>query len=251
VDLDLNRPGPIGLPSGRLLDLHRPRSAGPLDMEELAFCREQGVPLAYDPVGVGWVSATCEDDLDLVDEASPAGGPAPAMEFGGRYRLRPWRLDDAPRFVALLDNPRVWEYLPESYPAPLTEDLARDLIELSNRSDHHEVLALELDGEVVGQVRLAFNPGSEDRSEGEISYWLGEPWWGQGIGRDLVAHFTALSFGRHPELRSIVARVHEHNTASGRILEGIGYAQQERSAASPAICVYRSLRAAAGIGSGS
>lgn len=164
------------------------------------------------------------------------------MEFGGSCRLRPWRLEDVPRFVALLDNPKVWEHLPESYPDPLTEDLARDLIELSIRSSHHEVLAVERDGEIIGQVRLAFDPGSDDRSEGEISYWLGEPYWGQGVGGQLVAHFTALSFNRHPELASVFARVHQQNAGSARVLEKAGYRSEGTASGARALLLYRHRR---------
>lgn len=239
MSLKLARWGKIALPSGRLLDVNRRRSAGTLNTEELVACRQAGLPLAYDPVQFGWVPDSVEDDVDPSIETTVAADAADLpMEFGGRYRLRRWRQADAPRFVALLDNPTIWEHLPETYPAPLTEELARDLIALSNESSHHEVFAVELDGDPVGQVRLAFDPGSDDRSEGEISYWIGEPYWGSGIGRALVAHFTALSFQRRPELRSIFARVHERNPASARSLEKAGY-RSEVTAGNRTLLLYR------------
>lgn len=240
-----SRREPVEISSGCLLDVHRPRSAGPLNAEELAACRQHGVPLSYDPVQFGWVPSTVEEDVDPSGESEARSGSDASdlpMEFGGSYRLRPWRLADVPRFIALLDNPNVWEHLPETYPEPLTEDLAGDLIELSIRSSHHEVLAVELEGEVVGQVRLAFDPGSDDRSEGEISYWLGELYWGQGIGGELVSYFTALSFERRSELRSIFARVHERNVASARILGRAGYIFEARATETSAIHVYRRFR---------
>jgi RimJ/RimL family protein N-acetyltransferase len=214
------------LPSGRLLDVFRPRSAGVLNEEEYRFCEAHGVRLSYDPVQIGWVPSTVVDDISGIRlghrHASVPSAPA-SLTFGGRYRLRRWTEEDAGVFVALLDNPKLWDFMPEDYPAPLDAGLARSLIELSNASDHHDVFAVEADGEVVGQVRLAFDPASPDRSEGEVSYWIGEAYWGRGIGSDIVAHFSEHSFRSRPGLRSIIAKVHAANEASARILEKAGY----------------------------
>lgn len=151
--------------------------------------------------------------------------------LGKKYRLAPWRDEDAARFVELLGNPKVWEYLPQDYPSPLTEDNARALIELSNGAPHHEVRAVEFAGEIVGQVRLEFErvggEASGDLHEAEISYWLGEQYWGRGIMTDVVSLYTLLSF-QHYDLESLYARVHESNTASARLLEKAGYRCERR-----------------------
>jgi len=310
------------------VDPRRLRSAGPLEPDEIALCRANGVALAYDPVQIGWVPADCVDDFDLdldpgldpgldradanastpsvllrIDEwtkrfdaeADQLLGDAPqtgegasetadrlwslaselasgaselgpierlaalravqrrahariterlvspeergrlrhAALIGGRdYLLRPWRPDDVERFRALLDDPEVWRHLPEPYPAPLSEEMAGALIELSNHARHHEVRAIERDGEVVGQIRLLFD-GPHDASkiethgtnrpvDAEISYWLGRQHWGQGIAGAVIRLFTLLAFQKRP-LASIFARVDEANTASRRALEKAGY----------------------------
>ncbi len=229
--------------SERTDGLARKRSLGVLDAAELA--RGRGVALAYDPVQIGWVALACDDDLDpKADERAVRADDAAERrmrlaEVTGRYRLRPWREEDVATFVDLLDNPRIWRHLPEAYPDPLTEDLARDLIALSNASDHHEVLAAEYWGRVIGQVRLAFDRAAPDRSAAEISYWLGEPFWGRGHGAGLVAFFTRMSFRKRPDLRSIFARVHEANVASARALEKSGYRREGSAPDDAAIVVYR------------
>lgn len=223
------------------------RSSGVLKAQDLAALRAAGVALAYDPVQIGWVALDCEDDLDPGMNAPSAQAADVAErrmrlhEVTGRYRLRPWREDDLATFVALLDNPKVWRHLPEAYPAPLTEELARDLIELSNASDHHEVLAAEYWGEPIGQLRLAF-AHSADRSQAEISYWLGEPFWGRGHGAGLVSFFTRMVFRKRPELRSIFARVHKANVASARALEKSGYRREGPGSDDASIVVYRIRR---------
>lgn len=218
------------LPSGRVLDLRRSRSEGPLDEEELGLCRAWGVPLVYDPAQVGWLPASCADDLNLHARLARRKEP--------RLRFRPWREEDLGAYLGLLDDPLVWAHLPEPYPDPLTPEVARDLIAISNEGTHHEVLAVEADGELVGQVRLAFGPADE----GEVSYWLGQAHWGRGIGSALVALFTARSLRRHPGLRAIVARVHEGNGASARALEKAGYLHVGQGPDDPSWLLYRRER---------
>ena len=53
----------ITLPSGRKLNLNRPRSEGILDAEEFEYCRKNNIPLQYDPVQIGWCTMSAPDDL--------------------------------------------------------------------------------------------------------------------------------------------------------------------------------------------
>lgn len=165
-----------------------------------------------------------------------------------RFRLRPWREEDADRFVELLDDPAIWEHLPEDYPDPLTPALAADLIRLSNERSHHEVRAIERDGTVVGQVRLSFEARLLQRgrsAEAEISYWLGTAYWGQGIISAVIPLYTETCFLTRP-LRSIFARVAEANAASARVLEKSRYRYEGRYLAElcdePEMRTYRCFR---------
>lgn len=248
-------PTSVLLPSGQILDLTRPRSQGVLDAEALAYCRDRGIALAFDPVQIGSVIANCEDDLSAWQQPSDwpqrsdAAGRSPQLpdriqRLRQRLRLRPWQLRDADAFVDLLDNPAVWRFLPDNYPAPLTRDVALGLIELSNSATHHVVLAIEAGGQVVGQVRLLFEEERDRAAQGEISYWLGEPHWGQGLASDAVALFTFDCFQQRPALESIIARVQNDNRASAKVLEKCGYCLAPRAAAA-AVLDYRIDRRAA------
>ncbi len=225
----------VRLPSGRRFNPRRPRSAGPLDAEELAWCRAHGVPLAADPVQSGMVVLDCPDDLEDAAVALPRGAAAagPAVAF------RRWAAQDLPAFRALLDDPRVWRHLPEPYPDPLTEAAAAALIALANDAPHHEVRAVIRDGVPVGQVRIAFPPGSADRQEAELSYWLGAAHWGRGIGTAAVSAFVAQCFRRHPGLAALVARVHRDNAASARVLARAGFRRAGPGADAPEIVLFR------------
>lgn len=344
-------PFPAGhrMAAGRVLDPGRLRSDGPLDATEVAFCREHGIPLAYDPVQIGWVTLDCVDDFGLDDAAfDPApdsdsnarsassagagrrvdsirqqfeqqaaarlcdpgearfdrarveeaiwslpeellrglasGSPRPAREQRDLLRqlqrravsilhehvippevrdarrrealaggqglvLRPWVESDVSRFVELLDDPRIWKYLPEDQPDSLDEALARDLIHLSNHADHHEVRAIESDGIVVGQVRMLFegpNHSAFGEPDGEISYWIGRLHWGRGIIGRVIPLYTYLGLRKRTRLSSIFARVHRDNLASRRALMRAGYRFEGEWASAlddePEIWTYRFFR---------
>lgn len=147
-------------------------------------------------------------------------------------------MEDATTFRALLDDPEVWLHLPEPYPAPLTVELTHDLVKLAMLTNHHDVRAIEHGGEPVGQIRLAFTPGSADRRVGEISYWLGRRWWGRGIASEAIQHFTALCFAERPDLASIFGRVHRDNAASARALVKAGYREEGPAPDDPAIRIF-------------
>jgi RimJ/RimL family protein N-acetyltransferase len=237
-------PEVIVLASGRVLDLRGPRSKSLLDAEGLAYCRANGIALAYDPVQIGLVPAHCEDDIagDLSAGDLSAGGlysggmahawpgrtaravvdaprrPQRIVQLERRYRLRRWADTDLQAYVALLDDPEVWRYLPDPFPAPLTAEIAADLIELSNTGAHHDVVAVEVDWGVVGQVRLLFDGVRSEARGAEISYWLGRQHWGRGVAGDVVELFSYQCFQKYPNLETIFARVPQDNLPSARVL---------------------------------
>ena len=78
--------------------------------------------------------------------------------------------------------------MPEEYPSPFTEETARALIEASRVASHHEVLAAELDGVPVGQVRLLFDGSYPGLNAAEVSYWIAEEYWGHSLGTKILRH---------------------------------------------------------------
>lgn len=205
---------------------------GVLTSEQVVRFREKGLPLAFDPVQIGWVPLEHLSD-DAADALSPLSwrgslrsgtDTAPLQRQDALLRLRAWDLSDAATYRALLDDAQVWRFMHEAWPGAITEDLARSLIEISNAADHHEVRAVVHKDQAVGQVRLAFAGQGRDCSEAEISYWLGRAHWGRGLGRKMVTMATQAAFENHDGLRRILALVHPDNAASSRALRSAGYA---------------------------
>ncbi|SEP05334.1 Protein N-acetyltransferase, RimJ/RimL family [Salinihabitans flavidus] len=221
----------------------RKRSDGPLSRDDRQAHRRDGLPIAYDPLQMGWVPAEVLDDLRPSSSSWRARAQrlktgevsGPAAGFG----LRRWRQEDARAFRALLDNPNIWTHLPDPY-TPISDDAAATLIDLSNRSNHHEVRAVIHEGTIVGQVRLVFAADTDDTAE--ISYWLGEDHWGRGYGTAIVQLYTAQSFAAHPGITALIARVHQGNVASRRVLEKAGYTCEGLDPSDPDHYIYRISR---------
>jgi RimJ/RimL family protein N-acetyltransferase len=78
----------------------------------------------------------------------------------------------------------------------------------------------------IGGVGLTLQRGAR-RQTAEIGYWLGEPFWGQGIATETVRAFTDFAFSRF-DLRRLQAYVFDWNAASIRVLEKANYAYEGR-----------------------
>lgn len=178
------------------------RSDGVLDPQQIEMCRTRGVPLAFDPLQLGWIVLGSEDDV------------MPVPHEKTRLAFRSWAPGDAPTLAALLSDEKLWRYLPEAYQGPIDRQAAEALIELS-RADHHLVLAATQNGLPFGQVRLLYSKPNA----AEISYWVGVPHWGKGYASELVASFCDTCLRDNPDLTRLFARVHKDNLASQKVVQ--------------------------------
>ena len=138
-------------------------------------------------------------------------------------RFRSWQQDDTATLRSLLDDERVWAGLPDPYPGAVNEDMASQLITIANGWPvRHWVQAVEWHGLPIGQARLQFD-SSPFLDSAEISYWLGQPFWGRGLATRIVTLFTAECFERWPQVRHIFANVLDYNQASLRVLAKAHY----------------------------
>ena len=151
-----------------------------------------------------------------VESARPAGRDLTTR----RLRLRPLRLADAPRVRALSGNLRVarnLERVPHPYPEGLAETWIAAQPAARARGEAY-VFAMELAGDLIGVI------GIERRAEGDyaLGYWLGEPWWDQGLMSEAARRAVRFAF-EDLNLPRLVSRYFVDNPASGRILEKCGF----------------------------
>jgi RimJ/RimL family protein N-acetyltransferase len=135
--------------------------------------------------------------------------------------LRSWTHDDLDALVAQADNPRIAQWLTDSFPHPYTrEDGVRFLHHVTSH-DPARVLAVCYNGEPVGSIGV-FPQQDIFRKNAELGYWLAEPYWGKGIMTESIRQMCAYGFS-HFDIVRIFARPFGTNTASQRVLEKAGF----------------------------
>lgn len=205
------------------LDLMQDRLATTAATALGAFANEHGLATAD---LCHWALQSSVADA-LGDVRGPLHATPPEAERTA-FGFRPWVASDAPRYLDLLGNPRIWEFLPEPFPSPFTLDTARTLIEVAAIGFHHETVAIELDGRPIGQCLLRFDRPFAGVRASEVAYWLGEEHWGKGLMSRVLPVFTSRSFRRH-SVDVIYAWISTGNRASIRAAERAGY-QRDRFA---------------------
>ncbi len=135
--------------------------------------------------------------------------------------IRPLRASDALPMASLLNNKKIWDNLRDYIPYPYHVDDASFFIHLTSTETPTKTFAIVADDAFCGVIGLV-SQQDVHRKTAEIGYWLGEPFWGQGIASQAVALVTQYGF-EQLELLRIYAGVFAYNHASKRVLEKNGY----------------------------
>lgn len=139
-----------------------------------------------------------------------------------RSLLRPWRQSDRFSLIRYANDREVWRNLRDVFPHPYTVEAADEWLgEVANGTPALGVYAIDIGGEAVGCIAL--DPGRDvERWSWEVGYWLGRPFWGQGIMPEALQAVTEAAF-QIPDLIRIYAPVFSWNQRSMRVLEKAGY----------------------------
>jgi len=139
----------------------------------------------------------------------------------GRFCIREFEKSDVEALVRYGNNPRVSAELRDSFPFPYRRADALSWLKFTAVQDPPSNFAIASQEELIGGIGLRFF-SDVDRLSAELGYWLGEPYWGQGIGTAAVRHFTLYAF-RTYEIGRIFAEVFSGNLASIKLLEKCGF----------------------------
>ncbi|MCY4619415.1 MAG: GNAT family N-acetyltransferase [Chloroflexi bacterium] len=139
----------------------------------------------------------------------------------GDWQVRSYRIDDAPSLARHANNRNISRNMRDTFPYPYTLSDAHDWISLVMQQSPEANFAIASADEVIGGIGLMFRDDIHRRSA-EIGYWLGEPFWGQGIATAALRAVTDHAFANY-DLARLEAFVFEWNPASMRVLEKVGY----------------------------
>lgn len=140
-----------------------------------------------------------------------------------RLALRPWRETDAEDLYRYASDERVGP--PAGWPAHKSVEESREIIRTVFSRDSVYAVTLKGAGRAVGCIGLLagaqYNfPLTPD--EGELSYWLGVPFWGRGLIPEAARALLRHGF-REMGLRAVWCGYFDGNAKSKRALEKCGF----------------------------
>ncbi len=131
-------------------------------------------------------------------------------------------MDDAGDLAVIANNFTIASNLRDGFPHPYTIDDARKWIGMVLADGFRDmVFAIEYKGDLAGSISLTFKDDIY-RLNGEIGYFIGEKYWGNGIATEAIPLITKLGFESF-DLERIYAEPFAANGASRRVLEKSGY----------------------------
>lgn len=121
----------------------------------------------------------------------------------------------------LADSKAVSENLKDIFPHPYTLKHAEEFIIQAGEGSFGHVFGIFSDKTFIG-IGSIIPQKDIYKINGEIGYWIGEPYWGKGYGTQTVKLLTDYAF-TELKLGRIFAGVISNNPASMKVLEKSGY----------------------------
>ena len=138
--------------------------------------------------------------------------------------LRPLKQSDAITIAELANNKKVADNLRDLFPYPYHEHHAKAFIEFTQKENPQVTFGIEYKKELCGVIGLVIQPDVYKVSA-EIGYWIGEPFWGNGIATVAVGLITEYGFTQLSLVR-IHTGIFEYNIPSMKVLEKNGYMKE-------------------------
>ena len=140
-----------------------------------------------------------------------------------RLILRPWQEDDAEDLYVNARGPDIGP--PAGWLPHTSVENSREIIRTVLSAPETYAVCLKADGKPVGSISLHRNDLAEQDDEYELGYWIGKPFWGQGLipeaSREMLRHaFENLHMNR------IWCAYYDGNEKSRRVQEKLGFVHQ-------------------------
>ena len=138
-----------------------------------------------------------------------------------KVELRHWDQSFVDELVRLANNEKLSARLRDSFPFPYGKKDGEDWIRVNTGTNPQTQFAIFANDQFAGGAGIILNTDIHKKSA-EIGYWLGEPFWGKGIGTLAIGILVKYIFA-HLDIVRIYAEVFSNNPASMRALEKNGF----------------------------
>jgi len=137
--------------------------------------------------------------------------------------LRPWKVSDAEDLYEFAKDPRIGPIT--GWPVHKNVENSREIINSVLSKKGTFAVVLKSDNKVVGSVGIISGNSSNMKlpdNEAEIGYWIGVPYWGQGLIPEAVKKLLSYGF-ENLKLQKIWCGYFDGNTKSKRVQEKCGF----------------------------
>ncbi|MBQ6570655.1 MAG: GNAT family N-acetyltransferase, partial [Clostridia bacterium] len=140
-----------------------------------------------------------------------------------RLLLRPWEESDAQECYKYASDPRIGP--PAGWPVHTSVENTRQIIRDILIAPESYAIVLKETGLPIGSIGLHHSDLAERDDEAELGYWLGAPYWGQGLvpeaSREVLRHaFEDLKLSR------VWCGYYDGNQKSKRVQQKLGFKYQ-------------------------
>lgn len=137
--------------------------------------------------------------------------------------IRKWKMTDASNLAEMLNNKKILDNLRDGLPYPYTTKDAEDYIQAMLSADQTKTFAfaITVGDKLVGSIGV-FRCENIHFRTAEMGYYIGEHYWGKGLGTSAVMQVCDYVF-EHTDIIRIFAEPFAYNAASCRVLEKAGF----------------------------
>jgi len=137
-----------------------------------------------------------------------------------RLILRPWREDDAEDLYKYASDPEVGP--PAGWRPHTSVENSREIIRAVLSALDTFAVCLKEDGKAIGSIGFHRNDLAELDDEYELGYWIGKPFWGQGLIPEASREMLRYAF-EDLGMRRIWCGYYDGNVKSRRVQEKLGF----------------------------
>ena len=141
-----------------------------------------------------------------------------------RLTLRPWRESDAKTLYKYAKDPAIGPIA--GWPPHTSVEDSLNIIRTVFAAPETYAVVLKETGEPVGSIGIMFRDGLHSAEmhtgEAEIGYWIGVPYWGQGLIPEAVRYLLKRCF-EDLGMTAVWCGYYDGNVKSQRVMEKCGF----------------------------
>ena len=138
-----------------------------------------------------------------------------------QFTLRIIEPTDLESFTFHANNYNISKNMTDAFPYPYTLEKGKLFFDKIEKQSPRNVLGIDIDGKICGAIGVHLQTDVYAKNA-EMGYWLGEPFWGNGIMSKAIPQMVAYAFEKFP-IERIYARPFGNNLASQMTLKKAGF----------------------------